>query len=354
MTGTGAVTVDESGRIVTWDLDGRPPLGGQVFSGGRVDLLQARPDGSILAAGPAGAWLLDGGTGQVRGSWSGGSGDVSGANADAVTAIASGPEAWAIGTSSGNVLVSPGSADDLVQVATAPGPVRALAVLADRAVAIADGAGAVTIVTPSGSKTSLPFDRPVLSLASTGRWLLAGANDGTIHVVDVSGPPREVAKAASHTKEVNSLEVAPDGATLASGSDDRTVVIWTIGPDGRLTDRRHLEGHTDRINTLSISPDGHWLASSGEDRQLILWNLDSGEAVGDPIPLLREPAVAFARVGDRQLFVSDDRDGLVRWEMRPEAWAKAACQLLGDRTFTPAERGRYLGGSTPPARCDAP
>jgi WD40 repeat protein len=303
--------------------------------------------------------LLDGATGEVRGNWSAASGDTGEAGADAagvdaVAAIGSAPDGWALGTRSGKVLVSPGSVGDLVQVAAAPGPIGALAVLPGRAVAIADGAGAVTITTPSGSTTSVPFDRPVLSLASSGRWLFAGANDGTIHVVDTSGAPREVARATGHTKEVNSLEVAPDGAMLASGSDDRSVIVWTIGPDGHLTDRRHLEGHGDRITTLSISPDGHWLASSGEDRQLILWNLDSGEAVGDPIPLLREPAVAFARVGDRQLFVSDDRDGLVRWEMRPEAWAKAACQLLGDRTFTPAERGRYLGGSTPPARCDAP
>ena len=210
----------------------------------------------------------------------------------------------------------------------------------------------MTIVSPAGTPSSLGFAQRVLSLASSGQWLFVGTADGTIHVIDTSGAPREVASSREHTAEANSLEVGPDGATLASGSDDRSIVIWTVGPDGRLADRLQLVGHTDRINTLSISPDGDWLASSGEDHHVILWNLDTGERIGDPIPVRREPAVAFTRQGDRQLFVSDDRSGLVRWEMRPEAWARIACDLIDGRTFSQAERDQYLGGATPPSRCD--
>ena len=120
ITGSGAVTVDESGRIIAWDLDGRPPLGGQVFSAGRVDLLQARPDGSILAAGPSGAWLLDGQTGEIQGNWLAPSEGACGSSP--ITAISSGSDGWAIGTGSGNVLVSSGSVDDLVEVMQAPCP----------------------------------------------------------------------------------------------------------------------------------------------------------------------------------------------------------------------------------------
>ena len=88
--------------------------------------------------------------------------------------------------------------------------------------------------------------------------------------------------------EVDTLEVSPDGTTIASGSDDRTVITWAIGP---MAADAHwvILGHTDRINTLSISPDGHWLASSGEDEHVILWNMDTAERVGDPIPVVREP-----------------------------------------------------------------
>ena len=353
VTESGAVSVDESGRIVTWDLDGRPPLGDQVFSAGRVDLLQARPDGSILAAGPLGAWLLHGETGDIQGQWLVPPGHECVAGPEAEPVIASGSDGWAIATVSGEVLLSAGSAEDLAQVIRAPCPIEALAVLPGRMVATAHGEGTVTIASPSGTTSDVAFAERVLSLVGSGRWLFVGTADGTIHVVDTSGAPRVVASSQGHTAEVNSLEVGPDGTTLASGGDDRSIVTWTIGSDGRLADRRHLVGHTDRVNSLSISPDGRWLASSGEDLNIILWELNTGERVGDAIPVLSEPAVAFSRSGDRRLFVSDDQGGVVLWDMRPEVWARIACGLIGGRTFTLAERDRYLGGATPPARCEA-
>ncbi len=180
-------------------------------------------------------------------------------------------------------------------------------------------------------------------------------NDGTIHVVDTNGPAREVAQSEKHGIEVNTLEVSPDGKTLVSGGDDRQVITWTIGSDGSLTPHWFLSGHTDRVNTLSISPDGHWLASSGEDEHVILWNLDTGDRVGDPIPVGREPVLAFG-TGDRQLFISDDLEGVRRWDMRPEAWVKAACDILGGRTLGPLEQLEFFGslGLKSPDRCGAP
>ncbi len=343
VTETGAVTIDESGRIIRWDLVGIPPLGDQVFADGRIDRLRAMPDGSLIAGGPDGVWQLDGVTGEVRDQRA----------TESVTAIAPGVDGWAIGLQSGEVLRSTGSVDALAPIAVVSGPVNATAMLDTGAVAIADGEGAMTIVAPPGAMSALSIDGSVLSLASHGRWLFAGSRDGSVHVIDASGSPRAVARSQAHEQEVSSLEVSPDGSTLASGSDDRSIIVWTIGSDGRLTDRHHLLGHTDRINTLSISPDGHWLASSGEDMHVILWNLDTGQRVGDPIPVVREPVLAFGQSGDRQLFVSDDRDGLVRWDMRPEAWARIACDLIGGRTFTLLERDQFLGGATPPDRCGA-
>ena len=342
-TATGAITVDESGRIVTWDLLGTPALGGRVFADARIDRLRVLPAGPIIAGGPEGVWQLDGVTGAILGHRS----------TDPVTAIAPGANGWAIGLSTGEVLRTAGPVDGLSTVATVAKPVAAIAMLDSDAVAIADGQGVLTIVEPSGASTVVPLDRPILSLASHGDRLFAGANDGTIHVIDTTGTPREVAKAKEHEVEVDTLEVSRDGTTLASGSDDRQVMTWAIGADGGLAAHWFLLGHTDRINTLSISPDGHWLASSGEDEHVILWNLDTADRVGDPIPVGREPVLAFG-TGDRQLFISDDLEGVRRWDLRPEAWVKAACDILGGRTFGPLEWIEFFGGDVPPDRCGAP
>ena len=290
-------------------------------------------------------WQLDGVTGAILGHRA----------TDPVTAIAPGANGWAIGLSTGEVLRTAGPVDGLATVATVAGPVKAIAMLDSGGLAIADKAGAVTVVEPSGASTAVPLASPIFSLASRGNWLFAGGNDGTIHVVDTNGQAREVAQSEKHGIEVNTLEVSPDGKTLVSGGDDRQIITWTIGSDGSLTAPLFHGGHTDRVNTLSLSPDGHWLASSGEDEHVILWNLDTGERVGDPIPVGREPVLAFG-TGDRQLFISDDLEGVRRWDMRPEAWVKAACDILGGRTLGALEELEFFGdaGVETPDRCGAP
>ncbi|MDE0324129.1 MAG: hypothetical protein OXN27_09430, partial [Candidatus Poribacteria bacterium] len=62
-----------------------------------------------------------------------------------------------------------------------------------------------------------------------------------------------------HTGRVTDLAFSPDGATLASGSGDRTIRLWDVATG---TLRQILIGHTDRVTDLAFSPDGAILASS--------------------------------------------------------------------------------------------
>ena len=341
-TDTGAITIDERARLITWDLVGNPPLGEQVFTGGRIDQLRALPNGALIAGGPGGVWLLDSVTGAVMGH----------RETAGVTAIGPGKNGWAIGLASGEVLRSSGPVDDLAVVTSVPGPVRAVALLESGLVSVADKDGAVTLVGPSGVVAPVALAQPVSSLAASGRRILAGGDSGALYVVDTStDPPVIRINDRFVTGQINSLEVGPDGVRVAVGGDGRRISLGTIEPDGAIGPAARLIGHTDRVNSLSISPDGHWLASTGEDRRVILWDLDTKERVGDPIPVGREPVLAFGGTGDRQLSLSDDRGGLVLWDMRPEAWVRIACDVIGTRALTDLERQVYLDGSLPAARC---
>lgn len=71
-----------------------------------------------------------------------------------------------------------------------------------------------------------------------------------------------------HTDFVWSVAFSPDGQTLASGSDDKTVMLWRV-LDGRLI--KILEGHTSIIRAISFSPNGEILASASRDGELRLW-----------------------------------------------------------------------------------
>ena len=61
-----------------------------------------------------------------------------------------------------------------------------------------------------------------------------------------------------HTDLVWSVAFSPNGQTLASGSQDRTIRLWNPN-NGNLV--RTLTGHRDAVNSVAFSPDGRTLAS---------------------------------------------------------------------------------------------
>ncbi len=78
-----------------------------------------------------------------------------------------------------------------------------------------------------------------------------------------------------HTNPILCLAFDPTGAVLASGSIDRTVILWDIIPGVRtaVRPRAVLTGHTREIRTLAFSPDGKRLATAGADGSLRLWDV---------------------------------------------------------------------------------
>ncbi|MFH2006765.1 MAG: WD40 repeat domain-containing protein [bacterium] len=109
-----------------------------------------------------------------------------------------------------------------------------------------------------------------LSIRSDGRMLAALERNGRLGLWRL---PRGAAPRFLQAHEGGAMAVrfSPDGSTVATAGDDRTVKIWDVA-GGRLV--RTLSGSA---TTLSFSRDGRLLATAGEDRNVWLWDPLSGQ-----------------------------------------------------------------------------
>jgi type II secretory pathway pseudopilin PulG len=69
--------------------------------------------------------------------------------------------------------------------------------------------------------------------------------------------PRRLSFLWGHNTRVNSVAFSPDGKTLASGSDDGTVILWDMASRKPLGGP--LAGHKDEVWSVAFNPDGKTL-----------------------------------------------------------------------------------------------
>ena len=86
----------------------------------------------------------------------------------------------------------------------------------------------------------------------------------------------QTATLSGHTDDVNALSSLPDGTSLASGSDDKTVKLWDVQTGGVV---KTFYGHTDRVLSVSISADYTMIASGSHDSTTRLWNIQTEECL---------------------------------------------------------------------------
>ena len=105
-----------------------------------------------------------------------------------------------------------------------------------------------------------------------GKSLASASDDKTLRVWDAASG-RLLRTLKGHTGRVLSVAYSPDGKSLASASDDRTLRVWDPS-SGRLL--RTLEGHPGGVLSVAFSPDGKSIASASDDQTVCVWDASSG------------------------------------------------------------------------------
>ncbi|GIL79600.1 hypothetical protein Vretimale_12306 [Volvox reticuliferus] len=109
-----------------------------------------------------------------------------------------------------------------------------------------------------------------------------------------------------HTDEVWHVAFSHDGTMLATGSKDRTAILWSVQQRVRLEVMHVLEGHSQPVALLSWSPDDRRIITcSGET--LRVWDVATGQLL-QTCSHHRESVSSCAWLPDSRRFVSGSTD----------------------------------------------
>jgi WD40 repeat protein len=221
------------------------------------------------------------------------------------------------------------------------------------------------------------YDAPfALAFSGDGRWLAAVDSPQTVAIWDAQR--RSIVNTLAPGGFVTDVSLSPHGTMLAAtvagrdrghldvvslprlnsiahvpaalgewgrfSHDGRLLLLGDYAGRAWLFDTRTwkprgqpLVGHTRAVLTVSLSADGRTLATTSLDGTTRLWDVASGRTIGTPLPGVPDHPVSGAFVDNgRGLVTAYDNGRAYLWDVRPDSWARRACEIAG-RTLTRAE-----------------
>lgn len=111
-----------------------------------------------------------------------------------------------------------------------------------------------------------------VAISPDRKTLASGSTDKTIKLWSLDGEELRVLR--GHNQSVMKVAFSSDGKTLVSGSTDKTAKLWNVETGQEI---RTFAGHGDAISDLTFSPDRKTLATSSADKTIKVWNIATGE-----------------------------------------------------------------------------
>ena len=124
-------------------------------------------------------------------------------------------------------------------------------------------------------KVSLNYEAKCLEINEELSEVYVGDKKGTIHIYDITLKEKTTHKI--HFGEYQVMKLSPDAKYVASGDNQRIILVYKAGSHEVICDRFGF--HTGSIFDLDWSSDGQFLVSAGLDGNVMIWELESKKRV---------------------------------------------------------------------------
>lgn len=292
--GLQAVSVDQSGQVILWNVRTGNEVRRFLGHDGTVSAVLFTPDGRHLLTGcrDGTARLWDAATGRELTCF-----DNRNANGDPAWCLAFSPDGTQLATGSGEsgkVCIWEVATGKRLRVFPAnPGATWSLAWSPDGQYLAAGGRGGLRFYDPeSGKRLRHLFGTATvtcLAFSADGGYLAAGDDQGWVHLWTRTDAPtrqpggeygnaRQFYKHAGYSSKtsVQWITFTGDSASLFSGGDDGLAKLVHISQHLTTT---LLRGHPGSVCSTTLSPEEDLALTTGDDGTARVWRMDEGKEI---------------------------------------------------------------------------
>ncbi|XP_041983080.1 actin-interacting protein 1 [Aricia agestis] len=122
------------------------------------------------------------------------------------------------------------------------------------------------------SSLAISYEPTCVTIEPTRRHVAVGGLDNKVHVYVLAGASLSPLRELEHLGGVTAARYSPAGTHLVAGDTHRKIIVYTTD-EYKLAHKNEWGFHTARVNCVGWSPDGARVASGSLDTSLIVWSL---------------------------------------------------------------------------------
>jgi WD40 repeat protein len=180
------------------------------------------------------------------------------------------------------------------------------------------------------------------------RTLYTASGDRSVLVWDLAGD-RRLSRSFTAARRVSSQSFSKKGALLARGYSNGMVTLTDL--TRRAPAATPLQAHSGAVQAVALSPDGRLLASA-DAHTAIVWNLATRRPTGQPIPvtensgLTTSPDITDLALSPdgKTLAIGDNLDRVMLWDLTSRT--RWVLQAAGANSFQFSPDGTILAAAS--------